>query len=499
MNRMPCLEYKGLLAILATMITLTSYMVFLIESSRQFIDVWPLEGVFWETTITILALSMLSYILFRNWASVIFSLSVQVFLVILLPVLKYPNALNIIGPWDSAAHYSFAKWIIEKGHVDTAGNLYYSSSYGFHSGNGILPATLSIVSSLNLGWSMNAVLVVGYLGYVLFLMATLKGLGHLKQERVGLGDVLWLLAIFTMSIYLPDSFCGQGLGFVYVGFISYLFLRQFIKEDERLNRTTVLLLMALLGLLVTHLSTVVIVVAYLFITTAILLIMEPRRREVGIKAVLKKLIAPIAPLLLAFIVYEVCVDVSLFNAFVKAAIHMLSSLYAEEVVIAGKAMEVRGLSITDLFLYLISTHTKVVLILAIALLHTIALVCKRKALNDDERRLVLLLVTSYPTWAIGWAGVGSLISSIRAIAVISFLLSLSIATTYKKLCNFVTKKFLLMIPIVLIVLGFSSNFGLPFEPTIKSDGEAYTYPTFSPVRLRRLRSLPNRIRVLACT
>jgi hypothetical protein len=89
-------------------------------------------------------------------------------------------------------------------------------------------------------------------------------------------------------------------------------------------------------------------------------------------------------------------------------------------------------------------------------------------------------VTSYPTWAIGWAGVGSLVSSIRAIAVTSFFLSLSIATTYKKLYKFVTKKkFLLMIPIVLIVLGFSSNFGLPFEPTIKSDSEAYTYPTSS--------------------
>jgi len=326
---------------------------------------------------------------------------------------------------------------------------------------------------------MNAVLVVGYLGYVLLLMATLKRLGHLKQERVGLGDVLWFLAIFTMSIYSPVSFCGQGLGFVYVGFISYLFLRQFIKEDERLNRTTVLLLMALLGLLVTRLSTAVIVVAYLFITTAILLIVEPRQGS-RYQGCPQKLIAPMAPLLLAFIVYEVYVDVSLFNALVKVAIHILSSLYAEEVVIAGKAMEVRGLSITDLFLYLISTRTKVVLILAIALVHTIALVCKRKALNDDERRLALLLVTSYPTWAIGWVGVGSLISSIRAIAVTSFLLSLSIATTYKKLCNFVTKKkFLLMIPIVLIVLGFSSNFGLPFEPTIKSDGEAYTYPTSS--------------------
>jgi glycosyltransferase involved in cell wall biosynthesis len=117
--------------------------------STPFIDVWPLEGIFWETVAVIAVISLLSYKLFNKiTARLLIFLGIQALLIVVLPVLKYPNALNIMGPWDSAAHYSFAKWIIVNGNVDTARNLYYSDQYGYHPGNGIIPATLSLLSSI---------------------------------------------------------------------------------------------------------------------------------------------------------------------------------------------------------------------------------------------------------------------------------------------------------------------------------------------------------------
>lgn len=50
------------------------------------------------------------------------------------------------------------------------------------------------------------------------------------------------------------------------------------------------------------------------------------------------------------------------------------------------------------------------LVLSVALVHTIALACRSRALNGDEKRLALLLVASCLTWVIGWAGVGSFLS-----------------------------------------------------------------------------------------
>jgi hypothetical protein len=84
-----------------------------------FIDVWPLEGIFWEMVATIIAICLLSYFLFDDRTSVIILLITQAFLVVVPPVLKYPNAPSITGPWNSVAHYSFDEWIIVNGYIDT--------------------------------------------------------------------------------------------------------------------------------------------------------------------------------------------------------------------------------------------------------------------------------------------------------------------------------------------------------------------------------------------
>lgn len=472
------LKHKGSLIVLAMTATLSTYFLFLTRSSRTFLDVWLLEGIFWETLITILVICFLSYMLFRSLSSVISFLTIQVFLVILIPVLKYPNELNIIGPWDSTAHYSFAKWIIETGHVDTAGNLYYSEQYGYHPGNGILPAILSIISLINLGWSMNIIISVIFLGYILFLIVALKRLRCWRQENVRIDEVLWLIAIFMISIPLSVYYGGSELGYLYAGFILYLFLRQLIKDDDILVRSTILTIIVFLGLLYTHLSTATIIATYLSIAIVTLIIARSLHIELSIKPSFQKATILVTLVLIVFFIYEIFVDAILFGKIVEDAFRHIFSMYMVEIEQASIAMEVRGLSLVDLLLYFISTHIKALLILGATLVHIVASIFKRKALSNDEKKLMVLLVTSYFSWIINWAATGSLIPG-RFLALTSFLLSLSMATTYRKLYNsiMIIRKGSISIAFILILIAFVSNFGLPFMPVIKSNGDVYTFPT----------------------
>ncbi len=170
-------EMRRTIIILLITLIFALYLMFLTWTSSSFIDTWPLEGIFWETVAVIVTISLLSYLLFDDRASVIIPLITQAFLEVVVPILKYPNTLSITGPWDSVARYSFAEWIIVNGYVDTAGILYYSDQYGYHPGNGIIPASLSLLSSITLGWSMNIVLIVIHMGYILLILATLKSFG----------------------------------------------------------------------------------------------------------------------------------------------------------------------------------------------------------------------------------------------------------------------------------------------------------------------------------
>jgi len=191
------------LVVLLMTISLSMYLLFVAWNSSPFINVWPLEGILWETVVAAIAIVTLSWMLFQSRASIIVPLITLAFLVVVVPVFKYPNALSIIGPGDSTAHFSFAKWIIVNGHVDTAGNVFYYDQYGYHPGNGIIPATLSLISSINLGWSMNAVLIAIYSAYMLLLLTALKTVEHHVNKNVSVAEVLWLVAIFMLAVGLP--------------------------------------------------------------------------------------------------------------------------------------------------------------------------------------------------------------------------------------------------------------------------------------------------------
>ena len=472
---------KEVFVIISITTSLALYLLFLSWKSTPFIGAWPLEGIFWETVAVIVVISLLSHKLFNKiTARLLIFLGIQAFLIVVLPVLKHPNALNIIGPWDSVAHYSFAKWIIVNGNVDTTGNLYYSNQYGYHPGNGIIPAILSLLSSISLGWSMNSVLITVYIGYMLFLIALFDKLRHSTQGKKDLNGFLWLLTIFVLSISLPVYYGGVELGYIYSGGVLYILIRWILKRDDTTVRVLGLVFLIFLGLLSTHLSTSVIVIAYSLIITMILSFSSIFNRAIKVERHLRRELILISLIMISiFIIYEIYIDALLLNGLLKTVISMVFSLYIQEIEVARTALEVRGLTFVELLQYLISTYSKDVIILGLIFIYTIILLIKWNSLNHDEKMLSQLLFASYPTWIIGWAGVGSFMTGARALSIISFLLSVNLLLTYEKLYRFIVKKNWFVIPLALIVIGFVANFGLPFQPIIRAGEDTYTPTVFS--------------------
>jgi len=469
---------KGLF-VLSITIVLGLYLVFLTWSSSPFIGVWPLKGIFWETVAVIVAISLLSYLPFSSRASIIIPLITQAFLAVVLPVLKHPNILNITGPWDSTAHYSFAKWIITNGRVETTGILFYSDLYGYHPGNGIIPTSLSLLSSIPLGWSMNIALIAIYTGYILFILVTLRNIRWLESESIDIRRSLWLLAILTLSISLLVYYGGVEIGYIYVGGILYALIRLMKRKDRILN--SIALMLAIFGgLLVTHFSTAVIILAYMLIIVSMSITAKLFNiNKIGIAGIAPKVAISTFLMLSGFVIYEFYTDVSLFQNVTREAIRILFSLYIREIQLAKTAVEAKGLTFFDLVQYLASSYAKTIIVLILIFVHIIGLSIRWRSLKHDEKMLALLLFASYSTWIIGWAGVGSFLSGARAFSLICFLLSVSLVMRYEKLYAFLTKSSGFVFSLLLIALGFVANFGLPFMPVIRTDSDTYTYTTFS--------------------
>ncbi len=472
-------EKKGSFAFILITAVLFLYLLLINWSSKPFIDIWPLEGILWKTIVTIVVVAILSCILLRNGVSIIIPVIIQTFLVVVIPVLRYPNSLNIIGAADSSAHFSFAKWIVVNGHVDTAGNLYYSDCYGFHPGNGIIPAVLSLVSSINLGWSMNAVLVTIYSVYMLFLLVTLKILRQPMLERIRVAKALWLIAIFTIAIRLPVYYGGVELGYVYAANLLYILIKWLLNKGATPFKEVATALIVFWGLLFTHYSTTVIVVAYILTVTLALITVSLSNDRFGAKR--RSWGLPVLALLMLSIsiTYEIYVDVILLRNTFREALSHLYLPRIRELEKASMAAKVKGLSLIDLLRYLVGCYAKTVIVLGIILIHTVMLLKKWRSLSSDEKMIAFLLFASYLTWIISWSALGSFLTGARALSVICFLLTLSFILTHEKLYRFLIKRTVPFIPLVLVVLGFITNFGLPIMPTIRGDGDLYTYPTFS--------------------
>jgi|GEM_PF-1807685 len=493
-------SYKlGFLILVTITILVSAYLALVIERSNSLLE-WPLEGMLIETVTILSILTILARKLFHSAVSMVLLVAIiQIFLIGIIPVLRYCNELYMVSPYDSVAHYSFAKWIIEKGHVDRDGVLYYSQTeqYKFHPGNGILPATLSILTTLDLGISMNVMWFTSYLSYVLALIATSKYLS--RPNLRGLSNVnvaIFIIAIIMLLVRVSPTYGGSELGYAYLGPLLYLIMVTMITSiahDINGNKSFkghyVATILVFLGLLVTHFATATIALFYLiFLTIALVPFIVSMKvirgyiMDISLGRSLQTVMLLTISLLTLYVLYEIYIDIALFGAPLQLILKTLRSLYFVEMV-EIEARMARGLTIEDFLLYVISRETKTLVIFGTAITYTVVLLL---ASNTDrprhviEKLVALYLFTSYPLLILIWTAQGSLIAGARIIPVLSFVLVLNIVVLFKKF--FTTNGSTGVLAVILymfMIIGFISNFGLPMTSQIRLDDETYKPPTFN--------------------
>jgi hypothetical protein len=439
---------------------------------------WPLKGILIETIVTHLLLIILAYMLLHNNISVVtLAITIQIFLVGVIPVLRYHNELFMVSPWDSVAHYSFAKWIIEKGHIDTASTLYYiqTGQYAFHPGIEILPATLSILTTLDLGISMNTIWFTSYISYALALIATIKYLGHPFSKRLrNVNITLFITTAIMLIVRISPTYGGSELGYAYLGPFLYLVINIIhgTRENKNLKRQYIAPMLMFLGLLVTHFATVSIALLSLILYLIVSSMIDKKvsQRTTALLAI---------SLLIIYSMYEVFIDILLFKAPIQIFIKTFQSLYVVETPLLEARMR-RGLTIEDLLLYVVSTETKTLILFGTSIIYFALLFIRgRNKLKHIEKSIAVFLLASYLLWIPAWMAQGTLIGGARIIPLLSFLLILCIVVSFER--YLIAKEGIGILTIILymvMIIGFITNFGLPTVPEIRLDNETYKPPTF---------------------
>lgn len=151
-------------------ICLFLYFTYLLLNNSGMVDLYVFEGIEVPTMVILTIVILLAWGLFMKLSSaLLFCYVVLVSFVVFIPPLKYFNSLGLYGVWDSLMHYSFSLWIVENGFVPRE-KLTYIFAYGNHPGNGLIPAFISSITSVPLGFSMNLALFISYLTYLIIVV-----------------------------------------------------------------------------------------------------------------------------------------------------------------------------------------------------------------------------------------------------------------------------------------------------------------------------------------
>ncbi|MEM1646363.1 MAG: hypothetical protein QXL96_10995 [Ignisphaera sp.] len=408
------------------MITVFEIYVMLIFFSKYSIlaETWPLNNIVFETFVFFLIISILPKYIFRNLkASIVLAYSIIVISIIYIPLLKYSNDLWLYGPWDSSAHYSFSKWIVENGYIPNQYELYYSGEYGYHPGNGILPAFLNLVSKIDpLTVPMSTVLAASYVTYALLLS---RAALQRSEKSVSYFRVLLLLTLFTL---FSPYYGGGGIAYAFVAILVFILIKILIQQSSFTMSHILIIILTYMGLLATHLSTAVILLFFIYVlsTFLFLALIIWKKLIVSLK---KKFVIITITILLLFITYEIYVDVYLAGQTMKQGIQRLIEFYIAELRLAMRYTEYNPyITISDLIIYLVSQYTKhmiIIVSIAVYVIYRLLTVRKSRA-SYQEYILLILLISSLSTWLIGWFGVGHFMSGSRALPLIQFIFSINI-------------------------------------------------------------------------
>ncbi len=451
-----------------------AYLFYLKLNSTAFIDPWPLHGVAIETILVITIAMIIVFRIFRRSIAILIFTIYYTFIVLFLALFKYINIFYINGPWDSMAHYSFSLWILQYSKIDTLGYTYYAREYGHHPGNGLLPAMLSLVTHIRLDINMNLLLFISYLNYLIFIYILVINLLYKNLNFYGFKDYVVLIALITALTYVYPYYSGVALVFGVVGALLYIILTSILKHNDQYLSANSIILFSILyaGLLLIHLSTAIITLAFIVFTVLF--------NSMILRS--KKLIPLVYLTALIFLVYELFVDYTLFGGSLISAISRVLQAYVQETQLIQFAISHRQFSLVDLLLFALSYYGKILLIpvvLFLVFLYTFYRVLKEKH-NYFLKLLTSAYVASLLTWIIGWAGVGSLLSGRRALAVISFVgvvLLVYLMYSNKNVLFKLRNIQISLLFVIIFMVTFLSSFGLPLKLTIVTEEGDYSWPT----------------------
>lgn len=497
-KRMTLLALKStFIAIIVASMIMIFYVLFIAVSAMVFVEVWVFEKILVPSILVVIAFLFLAWYGFgRN--SIVASIFCSIFfisLTVLIPVMKYPNSIGVYGPWDSLAHYSFSEWIALYGRIPQNDELYYSSQYGFHPGNGLLPATLFLMSSIPLGWSMNIVLLASYITYVALFYIIVKYLAVYSiftksSVNKSMNAFLLLMAIFSLMLF-PPYYGGVELSYAFSAFIVYLIVTMFylrpMQHASTLFGKSLTFLIVFIGLLLTHYSTATIIILLTGLLMMYFLVQHFRGRSVyGFHILLS--------IIVIYMLHEIFSDVILYSQTVEGALRRLISLYIWELEQYKKATETHAyLSLFDLIRYLLASYTKAVVLFVLAVLEILLWLfslkfARLKISNSVPKYLILLQLFTLLTWFAGYLGVGSFLSGGRCLMILQIFIGLnalgillSVSSLKEHVRDFTASRssrvraFLqYLIAIAIIVFGVLSNHGLYIlNQTLKYHEESY--------------------------
>ena len=463
-----------LTAILACYFLLAQYKSSLVEE-------WLLKHFWFETILVISLIYSLAFIFFKQLTTILIFISFfYISIVVILPVLLIDNMIKIFGPWDSAAHYSFAKYIMVYGYIPREG-LYYSYEYLYHPGNGLLPAILSLFNLLDLSLNMRVILFIAQYLYLLFIIISVKYVLGGDLERINWSIVL-LIGAFLILFFAPSPYYGgTELGHLFLSILLYSIIANLFASKIN-KQLTLINLIAFLGLLSTHLSTAIILVLWLFLSSFAIFVLS--RFHAGYFVLFKRLALFAFIFTIIIIFYETFINLTLFSSLLNPIPKILSSLFVREFYIVQSSVATGRYSYVEILQYVLSNNFKMIVSIIASIMYLTLVLSSRIWKKEDPVRYVLLIIfiaSLFPLWVLLWMPSGALLSIGRARAIHTFflifgLVQLVLRAKIGKKTQIIVISF---ISFTLYIIGFISAFNLPFQPLSKSGNETFVLTLWS--------------------
>jgi len=452
-----------------------AYYFLLAQYESSLVEEWVLKNIWFETILIISLIYFHAFMLFKRLTTLLIFISfLYISIVVILPILLIDNTIKIFGPADSAAHYSFAKYIIIYGHIPWQ-DLYYSYEYLYHPGNGLLPSILSLINFMNLALNMRIILFVAQYLYLLFIIVPIRYVLGGDLERITWSNVMLIVAFFILIFAPSPYYGGTELGHLFspislYGITAYLFATKINKQETLIN------LIAFLGLLSIHLSTATILVLWLLFSAFAIFVLSHFQKSYFVFFKRLSYIAFIFTIILIF--YEAFADLILFSSLINPIPRILSSLFVHEVYLAQRAVASGRYSYVEILQYVLSNNFKMIVLIIASTIYLIVVLSTRVWKKEDRVKYLLFVVfvaSLFPLWVLLWMASGELLAIGRVRAIYTFFLILGLVqlVSRAKIGKKIQMIVIAIISFTLYIIGFISAFNLPFQPLLKSGDETF--------------------------